>query len=151
MRKAIEVFCQNDGEVTKAYYAAMDAIGPLGKIATALFRAQKRSSRAKEYRGRRFREASYGVKGWSISQLCGLLNEHASTLNIAYGWKQDPAVILRGQASWVLYVDLPQGQVSFHNPERMAGPDYSGEWDGTHKSCERCIAFCDFVANGAQA
>ena len=31
---------------------------------------------------------------------------------------------------WVLYLDLPTGQVSFHAPARGPGPDYPGEWDG---------------------
>jgi hypothetical protein len=31
---------------------------------------------------------------------------------------------------WVLYVDLPTGQVSFHTAARGVGPDYPGKWDG---------------------
>jgi hypothetical protein len=29
-----------------------------------------------------------------------------------------------------VYIDLPTGQVSFHNGARYDGPDYPGEWDG---------------------
>ena len=47
---------------------------------------------------------------------------------------------------WVLYVDLPNiGQVSFHSPERLAGPDYDGEWDGARLSAERIIRFSQMV------
>ena len=45
----------------------------------------------------------------------------------------------------VLYVDLPNGQVSFHSPERFDGPDYLGEWDGLRMSEERIIQFCQEV------
>jgi hypothetical protein len=37
---AIEVFTQNDGDVTKAYYADMNQRGPSGQLAVALFRAR---------------------------------------------------------------------------------------------------------------
>ena len=140
--KAIEVFKQNDGDVTKAYYAALDAKGPAGQIATALFRAQKRSTAAKKYRGRRFRSAAYDVKSWSMGELCRLLAVHGEALSIRWGWKQDDA---EAYASWVLYVDLPFGQCSFHCPQRLTGPDYAGEWDHQHESQARIIAFCDAV------
>ncbi len=43
-------------------------------------------------------------------------------------------------------VDLPElGQCSFHSPERYAGPDYPGEWDGRRASEERILAFCQKV------
>jgi len=47
------VFRQNNGDTTKAYYAEMNGKGFLGQLAVALFRAQKRSTAAKKYRGRR--------------------------------------------------------------------------------------------------
>ncbi len=58
---ALEVFTQNDGEVTKAYYAEMNAKGSAGQIAVALFRCAKRSTRAKQYRGGRYRRAGYSA------------------------------------------------------------------------------------------
>jgi len=150
--RAHDVFHQNDGEVTKQYYADLCKLGPLGEIAVALFRAQKRSSRAKDYRRGRFRRAAYDVKSWSMQQLCGLLALHGGEFR--WGWKEDPDVLFGQDASFVLYVDLPQGfgQVSFHSPSRMDGPEYVGEWDG-HKgmSEERIIAFCDWVENGVWA
>lgn len=44
---------------------------------------------------------------------------------------------------WVLYVDLPTGQVSFHAPERGAGPNYPGKWNGVRGvSGERIVCWC---------
>lgn len=150
--KAIEIFSQNDGEVTKAYYSDLSSTA-LGEIAVCLFRAQKRSSRAKEYRGGRYRRSAYDVKSWSMEQLCDKLaawNLQAllPSDGIPWGWKQDSSVQFGAGHSWVLYVDLPQGQVSFHSPTRMKGTDYLGEWCGQHKSAERILAFCDHVAAG---
>ena len=147
MRRAAEVFGQQNGEVTKAYYAELAALGPLGEIAVCLFRAHKRSTAAKSYRGGRFRGAAYDVKQWSIGELCRRLQSGADCFGIRWGWKSDPGVLLRGDASWVLYVDLPQGQCSFHSPARGEGPAYAGEWDGNRGGSEAAIlAFCDSVA-----
>lgn len=145
---ALSVFTQNDGEVTKRYYAELGAIGPLGQIAVALFRAQKRSAAAKRYRRGAHRGSAYDVKAWSMAEICRLLAAHPET-GITYGWKQDAATRFGPDASWVLYCDLPQGQVSFHSPTRLDGPDYEGDWCGMHVSAERIIQFCDSVAREA--
>jgi len=141
--KAIEVYVASDGELTKAFYAALQDSHAVGAIAVNLFRAQKCSARAKVYRGRGNRSAAYERKQWSMGNLCDILFAHADSLAITWGWKEDP-----GQAfhAWVLYVDLPgYGQVSFHTGARGNGPDYPGKWDGTQKSAERICAFCDWV------
>lgn len=149
MMTAAEVFNQNDGGTTQSFYAELNRLGPLGEIAVALFRAQKRSSRAKEYRRGRFRRMAYDVKSWSLSELCRLLEKHGG---FVWGWKQDQEVRFGEEASWVLYVDLPGfGQISFHSPTRGAGPEYPGDWDRQHASEERIIAFTDAVMAGVVA
>jgi len=155
------VFHQQNGEVTTAYYARLNQLGPAGQVAVALFRAQKRSSRAKDYRRGRYRRMAYDVKSWSIDEACRLLEKHGDELGIRWGWKEDPTVLFGERASWVLYVDLPvdlislqypgelgagpSGQVSFHSPHRGKGPDYLGAWDGQRASEARILAFCDAV------
>ena len=62
--------------------------------------------------------------------------------SIEAGWGRDEAQTFN---KWVLYVDLPEGQVSFHSPERYEGPDYPGQWDGRRLSEERIISFCQRV------
>lgn len=147
MLKAIEVYEGSDGEVTRAYYEELYDRGPIGLVAVNLFRAQKCSARAKVYRGGlrgvgRFKDMAYDRKNWSMANLCKALVEHGATLGIRFGWKEDPGQEYHG---WVLYVDLPQGQVSFHAATRGEGPDYPGEWDGQRRSAERIIEFCDAV------
>jgi hypothetical protein len=142
--KALEAMHQNDGVVTLAYYAELSARGIEGQIAVALFRAQKRSSRAKQYPRGKWRRAAYDVKSWSMGELARLLTEHASQLSIRWGWKSDPDVVFGAADSYVLYIDLPGcGQCSFHSPARGSGPDYPGEWDGQRRSEERILLFCD--------
>lgn len=85
-----------------------------------------------------------------MGEVCRLLIEHGQQLGIRFGWKQDQAVVFGEQASWVLYVDLQEGQCSFHSPDRLKGPDYTGEWCGQHLSAERIIRFCDRVMEGGE-
>lgn len=143
---ALEVYKQNDGSVTTRFYAHLCTLGPLGRVAVALFRAQKRSISAKKYRKRQWTRSAYDVKSWSLEQVCLELKRNPE-LGFSYGWAQDPNCRFGGEASWVLYVDLPYGigQVSFHSPTRGEGPAYTGKWDGQHRSAERIIRFCNEV------
>lgn len=148
--KASDVYNGSDGELTKRYYAALEQRGPVGIACVNLFRAQKYSTRAKVYRGGvrglgSFKRMAYKRKGWAIQNLCDVLTQHAAHLHISFGWKQDER---ESFASWIIYVDLPNGQVSFHSPSRYAGPDYPGKWDGQHLSCDRVLKFCDSVMEG---
>lgn len=153
--KAIEVYQGSDGAVTTAYYKDLEKLGPIGVVAMNLFRAQKCSARAKLYRGGirgkgSYKSMAYERKAWSMEKLSEVLVEHGAKLAIRWGWKQDPNVLFGEQESWVLYVDLPQGQVSFHNRVKYAGQIYPSEWDGFRASCDRILAFCDWVKANAR-
>lgn len=148
--QARDIYAGSDGELTKRFYARLEDRGHIGIVAVNLFRAQKCSARAKVYRGGvrgygSFKRLAYDRKAWALRNLCSVLEQHGNDLNIRFGWKEDP---LEYFASWVLYVDLPNGQVSFHNISRLAGPDYPGQWDGQHLSCNRVLDFCDAVLDG---
>jgi hypothetical protein len=150
---AADVYVGSDGDVTRAFYAELEQRGPLGKVALNLFRAQKCSARAKMYRRRAHKGEAYDRKNWSMGLLCEELALYGGSKRCAdplinYGWKQDPST---PGFEWVLYVDLPQGQVSFHSATRGAGPDYPGEWCGEHLSAERIVAFCDHCMEPRQA
>lgn len=140
MNRAATIYVGSDGEATKAFYAELQACGVIGEIAVNLFRAQKCSSRAKVYRGGGFRSDAYVRKDWSIRNLTQILTTAAVEIPVVWGWKRDANT---PGYEWVLYVDLPNGQVSFHCGTRHAGPDYVGEWCGEHLSGDRIIAFCD--------
>lgn len=149
MKRAIDIYAGSDGEATKAYYAELEKLGPIGIVAVNLFRAQKCSARAKQYRRHAHRSSAYDRKNWSIENLSAVLNQHAESLGIVYGWKRDPSQEFHNE---VLYVELPGfGQVSFHSALRLTGPAYAGDWDGVHQSEARILAFCDSVMKGAAA
>lgn len=150
--KAESVFKGSDGEVTKEYYKQLiNRQKNLGQLAVGLFRALKCSSRAKEYRKRRWTNEAYDRKRWSIGEIVKILSAHPNLFaqyGIDWGWKEDPNTVFEDHASFVFYCDLPEGQVSFHCRERGEGKDYSKEWDGARgMSYVRIINFCDKVFN----
>lgn len=122
----LKIYDGSDGDATRALYARLSALGPIGDIAVDLFRAQKASARAKVYRGGGFKDKAYDKKQWSIDNLAEILRQHGATFAIRWGWSEDRAQEFH---RWVLYVDLPAGQVSFHVAARGDGPAYAGEWD----------------------
>lgn len=145
--QVLAIYEGSDADATRALYAALEARGPIGKVAVNLFRAHKASSRAKVYRGGGFRREAYGKKEWSLAELCDALEQHAATAGIvAWGWREDPAQDVHRH---VLYVDLPTGQVSFHTGGRRQGPDYPGHWDGSGLSALRIVRYCARVLDGA--
>ncbi len=146
------VYEGSNGAETRSYCCSLEKTGQLGKIAAQLFRTQKASARAKVYRGGirtkshdkiSYSDLAYMRKGECMSKLCELLD--ATPCSLRWGWGRDAK---QKFASHVLYVDLPQGQVSFHSLERYCGPDYPDSWDGEHQSEERILRFCDQVARG---
>lgn len=148
MRKFVDVMViyeGSNGDATKAMYNDLQALGPVGIIAMNLFRAQKCSARAKLYRRGGYKGLAYDRKSWSLGLLCEALAQY-SNLGITWGWGTDDALKARGEENYhVLYLDLPTGQVSFHNGSRKAGPDYSGKWDGVPRASPERV--CRFVAD----
>lgn len=138
---AREAFRGSDGADTKGFHRRLEKLGFDGAVAAALFRCQKASRRAKAYRGE-YSDLSYQRKAEALDKVCDLLSENE---NFKWGWKHDPA---QDYASWVLYVDLPQGQVSFHSPHRGSGPNYEGDWDRQRASEDRILAYCDELLEG---
>ncbi len=132
----------SDGEATRALYARLEKLGPAGVIALNLFRASKCSARAKVYRGGNgrgsFRGMAYDRKNWSLKNLCEALERHGDELGIRWGWKEDPAQAFH---RWVLYVELPTGQVSYHADGPMGGRRFVGEWDGFRDSAGRVLLY----------
>jgi hypothetical protein len=123
----LDIYTGSDADATRLLYARLEAVGPAGIVAQNLFRAVKCSGRAKAYRRRCWTREAYGRKQWSLQNVCEALQEHADALGIVWGWGEDAATL---GYPWVLYVEIPTGQVSFHSPIRGDGPDYPGQWDG---------------------
>ncbi len=144
-----QVYFGSNGGETRSVLCRLRKHANLGLIAAELFRAQKASSRAKQYRGgirsesggtTSYRDLAYNRKEDALSKLSKALM--SSSHDLQWGWGIDEKM---PYAFHVLYVDLPDGQCSFHSPERYAGPDYGGTWDGKRESEVRILGFCEQV------
>ena len=140
--RVARIYEGSNGEATRGLYDELQALGPIGFVALNLFRACKTSERAKAYRRRAHSAEAYQRKQWSMDNLAGSLLEHGTTLGIAWGWGLDEKQPLH---RFVLYVDLPTGQVSFHTEHRGVGPDYAKQWDGAPGAGAARI--CSWVAH----
>jgi hypothetical protein len=147
-----EAYYSRNGPDSAAFTKRLERTGPLGMIAAQLFRAQKASEKAKlpGYRragayGRSFSSFSYEAKEAALNTLVSFLAEN--NVEITWGWGEDAS---QPHARWVLYVELPTGQVSFHSPTKFTGPDYANEWDGSQQSVDRILKFCDNLLDAAQ-
>jgi hypothetical protein len=148
----VSIYRGSDGSATKALYEKLSSRGAIGDIALTLFRACKCSDPAKAYRrGRGYKTAAYERKDWSIGNLAQVLHaqDAAQLLDLKWGWALDDDLRDRGDPHHhIIYVELPAGQVSFHNDQRYAGPDFSGQWDGVRGVASDRI--CRFVASVLQ-
>lgn len=144
LAEIMHVYAGSDGDATKALFTRLETCGPLGIVAVNLFRAHKASARAKVYRGGirgqgSFKRMAYERKQWAMDNLDVALRERDHGL--AWGWKEDAKEPVH---RWVLFVETPTGQVSFHTEFRGAGPDFSGEWDGVRDQGSTRI--CQWIA-----
>lgn len=117
-----------------------DEYGHLGEICDALLLAIYSSQNAKADTGRGAQEY-YLIKDDALARLCELLVK--DSCGITWGWC--PMETNASSIKWALHIDLPQGQASFHCPERFDGPAYEGRWDGRHENMARAIDFCAVV------
>jgi hypothetical protein len=63
-----------------------------------------------------------------------------------WGWGEDPG---QQYHRWVLYVDLPTGQASFHTLERFGGPPHPRGWDRNGgRSADHIISYATGVLTG---
>ena len=82
--QAYSVYNGSNGGATRGYLSSLEKQGHYGKIAAALFRTQKSSTRAKMYRGSKYTGMAYEKKNEVMQQLCNLLNE--DSCGLIWGW-----------------------------------------------------------------
>lgn len=132
--QAINPFQTTDGDEVIDYCTALCERGLIGGLAVCLFRTQNNSSRAK--RNHRSRSSRYENKNGQILTLCRFLERFAEGLAVDWGWREDDQQAYHRQ---VLYVDTPEGQVSFHTADRLQGPDYEKPWCQKRPSEDRLL------------
>lgn len=148
LARVMQVYQASSADDTRRLYLELTKMSPAGELASNLMRACKKSERAKVYRQRAHTASSYDGKAWAMGEICRLLLRYP-TLVSAWGWGLDDKQPLHKH---VLYVELPQGQVSFHTDSRGLGPDYGKPWDGkTGMSAQRACTFAASVLDQLEA
>lgn len=138
---AQEAFDSRDSAVTLRYQNDLILRGKAGQLAFGLFRAQKRSTRAKTYR-RGLRRNAYEGKHEALKYVDSVLTRNPDLVS-GWGWRIDRNQQYHNQ---VLYVDLIGiGQCSFHDEIAASSQKYAGEWDQSKPSLDSILAYCDFV------
>ena len=139
--KAQEAFDSRVASVTLGYQNELIMRGEPGQLAFGLFRAQKRSTRAKQYR-RRWKSQTYQGKSDALRFVDAALTAWAELLQVQWGWATDPGQQVHNQ---ILYVEIPNvGQCSYHSERRFSAKEFPGQWD---RGCSRetVLRYCDMV------
>ena len=143
MLRAIDAFNTSDMEKTTQYQNDLFCRGQEGQLAFGLFRAQKRSAKAKDYRRGHHRQNSYAAKNDALKYVDAVLSRWASDLDVEWGWQVDPQQAKHNQ---VLYVDFGGGyQCSFHSEVRHSSREFPGRWDTASSSVKTVLEYCDQV------
>jgi hypothetical protein len=96
---------------------------------------------------RRVRELFVSESDMTAANARQLLDTRAEPppFTSTWGWREDAGQEFH---KWVLYVELPTGQVSFHSAAPLTAHRYASEWDGAGFSETRIIAYAQAVLDG---
>ena len=151
INKVDYAFCSSDAPASRGLCKELDALGPMGQLASLLFKAEKARMQARSYSGRApvsgrpFRGYSYDRMREMLAKAIRLLDAHAKAMGIAWGWSRNDAP---GKPPWVLSIDLPTGQVTYRIQERHLEADNELESEDEILNSSRITKFCAEVLDG---
>ena len=126
INKVDHAFCISDAPASRRLCKELDAMGPIGQLASLLFKAEKAYGQMKSYQGtapvsgRPYRGYSQDRLKEMLSKAVILLGAHALSMGISWGWKANNKP---NEPPWLLCINLPTGQVIYRLPYRSNGPD----------------------------
>lgn len=151
LNRVSEAFYTSSPPLSRRLCQDVDSMGPMGQLASLLFKAQKANMQAKSYRGtapvsrQPYGDYSKERMTQMLKEVIRLLDVHAKAMDISWGWSKDDAP---GKPPWILCIGLPTGLVTFRMRERRLGSDYGlGAEDGC-RNPDRITEFCAGVLDG---
>ena len=151
LNRVDEAFSTSNAPLSRRLCKDLDSMGPMGQLASLLFKAEKANIQAKSYRGiapvsrQPYGDYSKDRMKNMLMEVIHLLDAHAKAMDVSWGWKANDKP---NSPPWVLCIFLPTGQVSFRVAERYLRSDYEvGSIDDSHNS-GRITKFCAGVLDG---
>lgn len=151
LNRVSEAFSTSSPQLSRRLCKDLDSMGPLGQLASRLFKAEKASKQAKSYSGREpvsrrpYGDYSNDRMTIMLKEAIQLLDAHAKDMDVSWGWSKDDAP---DKPPWILCVDLPTGLATFRMRERRIGPDFESASKSDSYNLDCIIEFCAGVLDG---
>ena len=151
INRITEAFSTSNAPLSRRICKDLDSKGPMGELASLLFKTEKAVKQAQSYvgrapvSGRPYRAYSQDRMRKMLMEVIRLLDAHAKPLGITWSWRRDDK---SGSPIWVLTIGLPTGQVAYRVSYIQAGPDCESALVDDSRNSERVIEFCARVLDG---
>lgn len=151
LTRVSEAFHASDAQSSRRLCRDLDTKGPMGQLASLLFKAEKAYRQMKSYQGtapvsrRPYRNYSQDRMREMLAKAVRLLDAHAKAMGVTWSWRRDDK---SGSSIWVLSIDLPTGKVIYRLPYRQAGPDCESSLEDDARNSDLVTEFCAAVLDG---
>ena len=151
LNRVSEAFSTSSPQLSRRLCQDLDSMGPMGQLASLLFKAEKANKQAKSYSGREpvsrrpYGDYSNDRMTIMLKEAIQLLDAHAKDMDVSWGWSKSD---VPDAPPWVLCVDLPTGLVTFSMEKRRLGPDYGLGAEDERRNSDRIIEFCAGILDG---
>ena len=151
LNRVSEAFSTSSPQLSRRLCQDLDSMGPMGQLASLLFKAEKASKQAKSYSGREpvsrrpYGDYSKDRMEKMLMEVISLLDAHAKNMDISWGWSESD---VPDAPPWVLCIDLPTGQVTYRMRERRLGPGFELGAEDDCRNSDRITDFCAGVLDG---
>ena len=152
INRVSEAFSTSNAPLSRRLCNDLDSMGPMGQLASLLFKAEKARKQANSYSGeapvsrRQYRDYSQDrLREMLIKTVC-LLDAHAKAMGVDWGWRIDDK---SDSPTWLLCIELPTGQVTYRLSGRCMGPEYELGSEGDSRNSDRITRLCADVLDGS--
>ena len=147
-------FSTSDAPASRRLCKELDAMGPMGQLASLLFKAEKARMQAKSYSGRApvsgrpYRGYSYDRMREMLAKAIRLLDARAKAMGMPWSWHREDKP---SGPFWSLTIDLPTGRVAYRMPYLYAEPEYYSGVEDDAENSDQVTEFCAGVLDGLWA
>ena len=146
--RVVKAFYGYDAMAIQDVKARLKAGGLKGELADLLFEAERtdlnagvcRTTPACSWTSRHRRKWDRWIR--ALKALVSFLDRSASQLGIHWGWQEHEN---QTGPFWVVFIDLPTGQVFYSAPERLTDHQYEGSMEWSESNEIPIFEFCEEI------